>query len=324
LPPTVAAGGLSVDTMRARLSSKLVAPPTPELDPVRQGREALRLGDHGPQVVALQRVLRASGQTLVLDGAFGPDTQRAVRRVQAKGGLAQDGVVGVATMKVLDASVTTVAPKPAGTSATFPDVRAGAVLASGARSETVRALQTRLAERGYTTGADGVFGPGTEASVRRFQRGQGLAEDGRFGALSLAKLEALEAKLPLAGWADAWQDGRKLGRLPFTEIDGYRVEMKTAAAFDRMRKDAAQAGVRLGVESGFRTYQRQAELYDDYLAGVGNPANPPGWSNHQNGIALDLNTHDAGVFGWLTKNAGKYGFVRTVPSEIWHWEYRPR
>ena len=310
--------------MRARLSSKLVAPPTPELDPVRQGREALRLGDHGPQVVALQRVLRASGQTLVLDGAFGPDTQRAVRRVQAKGALEQDGVVGVATMKVLDASVTTIAPKPDGTSPTFPDVRAGAVLASGARSETVRALQTRLTERGYAAGADGVFGPGTEAAVRRFQREQGLAEDGRFGTLSLAKLEALEAKLPLVGWADAWQDGRKLGRLPFTEIDGYRVAIRTAASFDRMRKDAAQAGVRLGVESGFRTYQRQAELYEDYLNGVGNPANPPGWSNHQNGIALDLNTHDAGVFGWLTKNAGKYGFVRTVPSEIWHWEYRPR
>jgi D-alanyl-D-alanine carboxypeptidase len=25
----------------------------------------------------------------------------------------------------------------------------------------------------------------------------------------------------------------------------------------------------------------------------------------------------------LSANAHRYGFVRTVPSENWHWEYRP-
>ena len=34
-----------------------------------------------------------------------------------------------------------------------------------------------------------------------------------------------------------------------------------------------------GPASAYRTYQQQAELYDAYLAGVGEPANPPGTSS---------------------------------------------
>src|SRR5437764_35438 len=37
--------------------------------------------------------------------------------------------------------------------------------------------------------------------------------------------------------------------------------------------------------------------------------------------ALDLNTATAGVYNWLTANGAAYGFKRTVPSEIWHWEW---
>ncbi len=52
----------------------------------------------------------------------------------------------------------------------------------------------------------------------------------------------------------------------------------------------------------------------------------PGWSNHQNvkTPAVDFNvTGLPKVYAWLVKNAIKYGFIRTVVTERWHWEYRP-
>ena len=53
----------------------------------------------------------------------------------------------------------------------------------------------------------------------------------------------------------------------------------------------------------------------------------PGFSKHQNGIAVDMNTSSksskTGIYNWLCLNAYKYGFIRTVSSEEWHFEYRP-
>lgn len=53
----------------------------------------------------------------------------------------------------------------------------------------------------------------------------------------------------------------------------------------------------------------------------------PGRSKHQSGIAIDMSTHSrtskTGVYAWLVNNAYKYGFVRTVSTEEWHWEYIP-
>ena len=62
------------------------------------------------------------------------------------------------------------------------------------------------------------------------------------------------------------------------------------------------------------------------------PTAPPGRSNHGLGFALDFNTgsrkffskklNDA-VYKWLAFNAHKYGFIRAVRSEEWHFEWRP-
>lgn len=62
------------------------------------------------------------------------------------------------------------------------------------------------------------------------------------------------------------------------------------------------------------------------------PTAPPGVSKHGNGVALDFNTgsrkffskvlNDA-VYKWLAFNAHKFGFVRTVSVEEWHFEYIP-
>lgn len=59
----------------------------------------------------------------------------------------------------------------------------------------------------------------------------------------------------------------------------------------------------------------------------------PGKSNHGNGFALDLSTGSRvsfskklndKVYVWMVKNSWRYGFVRAVNSEEWHYEYRPK
>ena len=111
-----------------------------------------------------------------------------------------------------------------------------------------------------------------------------------------------------------WRDDVQLKVVP--EVAGYLMAMIEAAL-------AEPVSIRLGIASGFRTMSEQRTFYDKYRAGTGNPAARPGTSNHQNGIAFDFNvTHQDGrVFEWMTRNAWKYGFVRAVPNERWHWEY---
>jgi hypothetical protein len=102
-------------------------------------------------------------------------------------------------------------------------------------------------------------------------------------------------------------------------IGGKRVTKTTGHAFLKMQKAALAAGVNLTINSGFRTQSEQQYLYNCYKSGKcnnGNLAARPGYSNHQNGLALDLKTSS-----WLSNNASKFGFRRTVPSEAWHYEY---
>lgn len=60
---------------------------------------------------------------------------------------------------------------------------------------------------------------------------------------------------------------------------------------------------------------------------------PPGASNHGSGVSIDLNTGsrnatgfpalNAVIYAWLVKNSYKFGFIRTIASEEWHFEYSP-
>jgi D-alanyl-D-alanine carboxypeptidase len=109
-----------------------------------------------------------------------------------------------------------------------------------------------------------------------------------------------------------------------TTIDGKYVEVNTARAYLRMRKAARKSGVGIRIVSGFRSMAQQRYLYHCYKTrscNGGNLAAPPGYSNHQSGHALDLNTSAGGVYSWLANHGRTYGFRRTVPSEKWHWEH---
>lgn len=120
-----------------------------------------------------------------------------------------------------------------------------------------------------------------------------------------------------------YRSGHKMN-ICVTTIDGHYVEVNTARAYLRMRKAARNAGVSIRVVSGFRSMASQRYLYHCYLSKAcngGNLAAVPGYSNHQSGHALDLNTSAGGVYSYLVNHGHAYGFRRTVPSEKWHWEH---
>lgn len=123
--------------------------------------------------------------------------------------------------------------------------------------------------------------------------------------------------------------------------------------FNQMVTDAANNGITLTAAKGFVTLDQQIAIRKRYIKKefkdkvsdldflLSSPVtcySPmvglPGWSNHQNVrySAIDFNVTKTDKNGnrignlpsykWLVENASKYNFVRTVPSERWHWEYR--
>jgi hypothetical protein len=116
----------------------------------------------------------------------------------------------------------------------------------------------------------------------------------------------------------AYQGGRPFS-IQVIHVGGKPTTKVTGHAFLKMQAAANAEGVRLSLTSGFRTMEEQKHLYSCYVNGGcnnGNLAAKPGFSNHQNGLALDVSTST-----WLARNASKFGFVRTVSRESWHYEY---
>lgn len=131
----------------------------------------------------------------------------------------------------------------------------------------------------------------------------------------------------LVSCAESQSTGYRSGS-PFSvtliSVDGQPVEKNTGNAYAVMQAAAAANGVGIRINDGFRTPQQQQYFYSCYVNCNCNSCNlaaAPGYSNHQSGTALDLNTANGSVLNWLNNNAGRFGFRRTVPSEPWHWEY---
>ena len=124
-----------------------------------------------------------------------------------------------------------------------------------------------------------------------------------------------------------WENGKQV-QLTLVDIgNGKKLRQEAAQAYLAMSDAAKRDGVILSPNSAFRTMEEQTRLYNMYLSGKGNLAAKPGYSNHQGGRSLDLNTgtgvtgYLSKVYRWLWSNAEKFGFKNDVKGEPWHWTY---
>jgi hypothetical protein len=128
-----------------------------------------KVNNEGPEVYALQYLLRYHGATLTADGKFGPQTSNAVKDFQSSKGLTADGIVGQQTWQALIVNTK-----------------------QGNNGEHVRAIQHLLKFKfGSSIEVDGVFGTQTVTAVKNFQTQTGLLSDGIVGAQTWQALIAL-------------------------------------------------------------------------------------------------------------------------------------
>ena len=102
---------------------------------------------------------------------------------------------------------------------------------------------------------------------------------------------------------------------------------RAAAGFRDMMVHAAKDGFHIKVISAFRTQREQQIL----RRRKGIMAAPAGWSNHQQGLSVDVagtrrtikgKKHKTTLYWWLVRNAKKYKFYNDVPNEPWHWTFK--
>ncbi len=122
--------------------------------------------------------------------------------------------------------------------------------------------------------------------------------------------------------------------LPSDYAPGVNSDAK--AAFDKMRTAAAAEGLNIYISSSFRSYEYQNKIYNRYVSRDGKEkadtySARPGHSEHQTGLAFDLNTIDD-AFGktpegeWVAQHAHEYGFIIRYPAdkvEITGFKYEP-
>ena len=127
-------------------------------------------------------------------------------------------------------------------------------------------------------------------------------------------------------------ENRHSFRLASTEIFLTR---ETYEAAERMFHAAEEQNVNgYIITSGYRSYQRQQEVYAQSEPGK---AQQPGASEHQTGLAFDVTTETSNGFestpqyAWLNQHAHEYGFIQRYPAnksditgisyEPWHYRY---
>lgn len=113
--------------------------------------------------------------------------------------------------------------------------------------------------------------------------------------------------------------------------------------YKKMIEDAKTCGLEITVDSGYRSYDYQQNVLDDFLAKFGEEAYQkvalPGASEHQTGLAFDFGYYRDGKYYlsdfvveedpeavWMKENAHNYGFVLRYPKgkeEITGFQFEP-
>ncbi len=127
--------------------------------------------------------------------------------------------------------------------------------------------------------------------------------------------------------------------LPSTYDPGMNPE--ALQQFELLQNGALNDGLNIYLLDGYRSYDYQSQVYNNFVNWYGNEtadisAARPGHSEHQTGLAIDVNT-DAQIFEgtpaslWLADHAHEYGFIIRYPKgkesitgykyEPWHIRY---
>ena len=140
-------------------------------------------------------------------------------------------------------------------------------------------------------------------------------------------------------------------KVELTELsNGEKVDSRIYPELQEMFNDARAQGYGLFVREGYRTQEEQQQLLDEKIEAYENEGKSkseakklaeqwvaiPGTSEHQLGIAVDINADTTkssrdDVYNWLEENAHTYGFIKRYPSnktditgvinEPWHYRY---
>ena len=131
------------------------------------------------------------------------------------------------------------------------------------------------------------------------------------------------------------------------ELEKAQLRKEAAEQLEKMFADAKSQGVFLTAISGYRSYDYQKMLLEREIAQFGEEkavmaVAPPGQSEHQSGLAMDISSEsnnfqvniefaDTKEGKWLAENGYKYGFVLRYPKdkvditqyqfEPWHYRY---
>lgn len=154
-----------------------------------------------------------------------------------------------------------------------------------------------------------------------------------------AQVEVTVNPRPQLTYIDGILIANKTYALPADYNPGVNSEAKSA--FDKMQAAAADEGLNIYISSGFRSYDYQAGLYERYVQKSGKAeadrySARPGHSEHQTGLAFDMNTidmtfADTEEYTWVKAHCAEYGFIIRYPEdgeaitgymyEPWHVRY---
>jgi peptidoglycan hydrolase-like protein with peptidoglycan-binding domain len=142
----------------------------------------LKKGSTDPAVRDLQEALKALGYPPgPIDGAFGVQTETAVKAFQQAKGITADGIVGKVTWINIDEAD-----------------QSEPVLNIGSTGLPVRRAQKRMSLVGYDVGGvDGRYGPKTQAAVKKLQQQHNISVDGVVGSQTWSVINALENEGPV-------------------------------------------------------------------------------------------------------------------------------
>lgn len=102
------------------------------------------------------------------------------------------------------------------------------------------------------------------------------------------------------------------------------LDSELLAALQDATLDAAEDGITIQINSGWRTPDYQSRLLDDAIEEHGSREEALRWvstpdeSAHVTGDAVDVGPTDAAY--WMSRYGSDYGLCQTLANEIWHYE----